>query len=196
MKNEIIGLKRGALRTRMHEGHPIDPAALADSRYRGTSLGLPGWMERLSWKTFRKSFWRDPESGSLLGWNTRVLQEGNESPTTPLRSQAGHALTFGPYEVVQGDQEALPEGLEHCLLIDYGRGRGSPLSPLRLLRDPIVALVPGSAELLLGWSYLRLGFRLATPSYFLLEREGNLDGIQPPWFIERQASSPLPLSQT
>ena len=43
------------------------------------------------------------------------------------------------------------------------------------LRDPMVALAPGSTERLLGWSYLDLGFALPTPSYFLLERIGPLD---------------------
>jgi hypothetical protein len=46
------------------------------------------------------------------------------------------------------------------------------------MRDPIVALHEGSVDLLLGWSYLDLGFwRMPTPSYFLLEREGPLERV-------------------
>ena len=51
----------------------------------------------------------------------------------------------------------------------------------RLMRDPLIALNPGSNQLLLGWSYADLGFaRLGTPSYFLLERERPLGHIAYP----------------
>jgi hypothetical protein len=61
------------------------------------------------------------------------------------------------------------------LLLDYGLGGNGALDPTSLVRDPIVALTPGSADVLLGWTYLDLGFaRVGTPSYFLLERHAPL----------------------
>ena len=48
-------------------------------------------------------------------------------------------------------------------------------SPLSRVGDPIVALRRDDATLLLGWSYLDLGFsRLGTPVFFSLERHGPL----------------------
>ncbi len=52
-------------------GHAIDRTALAGGSYRGTSLGLPRWLERATWTTFRKVF--APLKGDrLFGWNVRV----------------------------------------------------------------------------------------------------------------------------
>jgi hypothetical protein len=43
------------------------------------------------------------------------------------------------------------------------------------MRDPLVALRPGDASALLGFTYVALGpLRIETPSFFLLEREGPL----------------------
>ena len=48
------------------------------------------------------------------------------------------------------------------------------------VRDPIVAVHAGSVAMLLGWSYVDLGFaRMPTPSYFLLERERALTYVPP-----------------
>ena len=41
---------------------------------RGISLGLPAWVERLSWKKFAKAFHRDPRTQRLRGWNVRIEQ--------------------------------------------------------------------------------------------------------------------------
>ena len=49
-----------------------------------------------------------------------------------------------------------------------------------LMRDPIVAVNPGSADLLLGWSYLDLGrVQVGTPSFFSLERDVPLTHLAP-----------------
>ena len=78
---------KAQLRARILAGHPVDPSALEGWAYRGTSLGLPRFIEKLTWKTFQKTFWREPSSGRLLGWNVRLEQAGAE----PVQRNAGQA---------------------------------------------------------------------------------------------------------
>lgn len=177
--HEFVDLSRRELARLLREGHPIDPRALDETIYRGTSLGIPGWVERLAWKIFAKTFHRDPVSGVLRGWNVRVEQHGIAGPLV-LRRRHGHPVTFGHFHVVGCAGMAMPIEAPG-LLLDYGRGGNPRLDPSGRVRDPIVALTPGSADVLLGWSYLDLGFaRLGTPSYFLLERAGALDHVAAP----------------
>ncbi len=169
------------LRTVLAAGHPIDPAALDDTLYRGVSLGIPRWVERLAWTTFVKTFHRDPETGDLRGWNVRLHQRGLEGPVEPMRDpNSDEQRTFGHFRVVDCEGRRVPDGADGGLLIHYGLGGNRAWDGIRLLRDPIVALSPGSTERLLGWSYLDLGVRVPTPSYFLLERVGALDHVAGP----------------
>lgn len=168
---EVARLPREALHDLVRRGNAIDPRALDDTEYRGVSLGLPALVERLTWKTFQKTFHRDPATGLLRGWNVKVEQRGVDAPSVPKRGRDGRPLTFGHYVVVDG-----AEG--RGLLIDYSQGARGPLDPLRLVRDPIVAVNEGDPSLLLGWTYLAIGpFSPGTPSYFTLEREGPLSHI-------------------
>src|SRR5271165_2188857 len=102
-------MRRKDLAAALREGHAIDPSALDDSEYRGISLGLPAWMERLSWKTFQKTFHRDPRTGQLRGWNVRVEQRGLDACSVP-RLRKGAAWSFGHYRVVELS-ERVPRGL-------------------------------------------------------------------------------------
>jgi len=176
----LLRTSRDELRALLRAGRPVDPDALADTAYKGISLGLPAWVDRLAWKTFQKVFHRDPRTGRLRGWNVRVEQHGVDAPSVPQRKR-GVPVTFGHFAVVPlaGYRTPLPCG--DGLMLDYGLGGNAALDPVRLLRDPIVALVDGSAELLLGWSYVDLGVaRVGTPSFFTLEREGPLDHVAAP----------------
>lgn len=164
---ELCRCSRAELARVLRTGHPIDATALADSEYRGTSLGLPPFADRLLWKRFRKAFRRDPASGALVGWNVRTEQD---VACTPRRRANGEAVTFGHFAVIEAPTGTPGLGA-HGLLLDYGKA-GSVLDPLRTLRDPLVAVHAGSIELLLGRTYLALGpLTLPTPSYFILERE-------------------------
>lgn len=164
---ELSSCSPAALARLLRAGHPIAAAALADSEYRGTSLGLPRFADRLLWKRFRKAFRRDPASGALVGWNVRTEQD---VACTPRRRADGEVMTFGHFAVVEAPAGTPGLGA-HGLLLDYGKA-GSALDPLRALRDPLVAVHPGSVELLLGRTYLALGpLTLPTPSYFILERD-------------------------
>jgi hypothetical protein len=178
--DELCGLPGDGLRERMRRGHPIDPAALADTEYRGISLGLPRWLEQLTWKTFMKVFHRDEHRGVLRGWNVRLEQTGIFGPCVP-RQKGGRRVTFGHYEVLPASGYRVPHGLDQGVMLDYGLGRNGRLAPLSRARDPVVALEPGGVALLLGWTYLDLGLRLLpTPSYFLLERHGPLGEVVGP----------------
>jgi hypothetical protein len=79
------------------------------------------------------------------------------------------------YEVVSPRRVRTPPGFDRGLIIDYARGRNAPCDPVRLSKDPLVAVLPDRADLLLGVTYLALGpLCLETPTYFLLEREGPI----------------------
>jgi hypothetical protein len=177
---DLLAMSRPELRALLEGGHPIDPSALDDTEYVGVSLGLPAWMVKLSWRTFRKTFHRDPESGALRGWNVRMKQTGLHGPREEMRDRKGEPRCFGFYEVVPADTYRMPVRCQHGLMIDYGRAPQNPwLDPVRHGRDPLVALRAGSVEQLLGWTYLDLGFfDLGTPSYFLLTREGPLQHVR------------------
>ncbi len=101
-RDELISMPRHALMGVLRDGYPIDPAALDDTEYRGISLGLPAFLERLTWKTFQKTFHRDPETGHLRGWNVRIEQRGLDAESVPLVKR-GAPFTFGHYRVVPLD---------------------------------------------------------------------------------------------
>jgi hypothetical protein len=171
---DLLGLGRRQLMDLLRGGHPIDPRALDDTEYHGVSLGLPGFVEALTWKKFKKTFHRDPATGALRGWNVREEQNGLDAPWIDRRDTAGAPLTFGHYQVVEARSAKVPKGCDRGLLIDYRVDGGA----MRRVRDPIVALSPEDPTLLLGWSYLDLGFtHLGTPSFFSLTRGGRLGHV-------------------
>lgn len=134
-------------------GHRFDPHSVAGWVYRGTSLGLPRWIDRLTWIKFAKAF-----DHRARGWNIRIEQTGPWRP----QLRRGRPITFGHFAVVERDAG---------ILLDYSAGRGA----LRLLRDPVVAL-DDRADTLLGRSLVQLGpAAIPTPSYFLLERGDPLN---------------------
>lgn len=170
VREQMLSMGGRELRDVLHRGHAIDPGELADWEYRGISLGLPEFVDRLAWKTFLKTFHRDPETGVLRGWNVRLEQYGIDGPIEAME-QGGAPIRFGHYRVASLTDYALPHPIPRGVLLDYGRGGNSPMDPTRFVRDPVVALEEGSVERLLGWSYVDvMGLRFGTPSFFLLER--------------------------
>jgi hypothetical protein len=167
--DSLLPLSRPELRARFAAGRAVDPQALAGWAYLGVSLGLPRWVERLSWKTFVKAFHAEHQGGGLRGWNLRLRQAGLNGPHEALL-RGGVPWTFGHYRVVQE---------EAGLLIDYGRGANAALDPTRLLRDPLVSLDDGACDLLLGTSLVQIGpWRVPTPSWFLLQRLRRLEAAE------------------
>lgn len=173
-RDDLLTMNKTELTRLLGSSHPVDPATLDDTEFRGVSLGLPRFVERLTWKTFRKVFHRDPTTGVLRGWNVRIVQRGVDGPYEPMERR-GEPKTFGHYRVVPMEGYRCPRPCPNGLMLDYGLGGNSALDFVRLLRDPVVAVNEGSADLLLGWSYLDLGIlRLGTPSFFSLERDRPL----------------------
>lgn len=165
---------RRELRQCLVEGHPVEPAALEGWAYRGIALGLPRFVERLSWKTFQKTFYREPGTGRLLGWNVRLHQDGVTAPSRPLERR-GVPVTTWHYEVVPAAEVRTPRGFDRGLVIDYARGKNPLYDTIRFMKDPLVAVEPGNADVLLGVTWVDLGpLRLETPTYFVLEREHRL----------------------
>jgi hypothetical protein len=174
-RDDVLRLDRRGLHALLRDGHPIDPRALDDTVYRGISLGLPAWVDRVAWKTFQKVFHRDPATGLLRGWNVRVEQHGVDAASVPVQRD-GAPLTFGHFLVTDLAAYRVPHACGAGLMLDYGRGGNAAWDVTRVLRDPIVAIEPGRTDLLLGWSYLDLaGVRVGTPSFFTLDHEGPLD---------------------
>lgn len=150
-------------------GRAVAPERLAGADYRGVSLGLPRLAERLTWKTFRKSFRRDAD-GAVSGLNVRLEQTGVESAPVPRRDRRGEVVSFGPFAVVPLPAGGTPFGCEAGVVFDYG-ARHPAWHPLGLTRDVVVALDPDHT-LLLGALYVEVGgLGLRTPSFFTLERE-------------------------
>jgi hypothetical protein len=174
-------LGKAALAEALLAGHPVDSEALDDSVYRGVSLGLPAFVDRLAWKTFAKVFHRDRARGVLRGWNLRVEQTGTAGDIVPKKKK-GEDFHFGHFVVRPARRYRTPRLLRHALVLDYGLGGNPLLDPTCFVRDPIVAVNRGSADLLLGWTYLDVaGLRIGTPSYFTLERVGPLEkAFDPP----------------
>jgi hypothetical protein len=179
--SDFLALDRAQLAAALAQGHAIESDALANRVYRGVSLGLPAFVDRLAWKTFAKVFLRDRERRLLRGWNLRLAQTGLEGPLVPLQKR-GQDFHFGHFHVEPAAGYAMPRPLPQALVLDYGRGGNPRFDPTSAVRDPIVAVNEGSAELLLGWTYLDLGaLRLGTPSYFTLEAVGPIEtSFEPP----------------
>jgi hypothetical protein len=179
MVQEFLKADRRELRDQMRNGYAIDPAALAGFTYHGISLGLPRWVEKLSWKKFMKVFYQEADTQCLRGWNVRAADDDLTKDWSP-KIKNDRPVTFGHYHVVDAYVPHVPEELRHGLLIDYSRGGRGGNGALNHLRDPIVALAPDSVDTLLGWSYMALGqSRIPTPSYFLLTRGDALESPEP-----------------
>lgn len=174
----LLDLDRRELAELMRSGHAIDPRALDDREYAGVSLGLPRFVEAVTWKTFMKVFHRDARRNVLRGWNVRLEQTGVGGPIA-FKTRRGERRTFGHYHVVPLDDST---DIRTGLLLDYGLGHNKRLDPIGRVRDPIVALERDDATLLLGASYVAaIGRSIATPSYFALERRGALESfVEPP----------------
>ena len=146
----------------------MDPKALSGSNYRGVSLGLPRIVERLTWKTFRKSFHTDAD-GSVSGFNVRLMQDGLTAPSRP-RQRDGKDFVFGPFAIDALPEDGTPFGCKRGVVFNYGK-RHSRYHPIGMTRDVVVAL-DDRCDVLLGALYIELGqTQIRTPSYFTLERD-------------------------
>jgi hypothetical protein len=138
----------------------FDARLLGGSTYRGISVGLPALVERLLWRKFAKHF---DQAGA--GFNVRIIQNDLTQPWLPQRKRNGDVRSFGPFRITT-----------HGSRVELDYSIANPL--MQQLRDPLVA-IDARADLLVGCSQLAVGQRrLATPSYFVLQRDSALTKLQ------------------
>lgn len=180
-RHDVLAYSSKQFAAAMARGYAIDLDALANAQYRGISLNLPGFVDRLTWKVFRKTFYRDPATGTHRGWNVRMVQRGIDAPSEPMRRADGTPKTFGHYLVRDARSLKVARGYNAGIFLDYIAARNPLSDPGRFAAAPVVALNAGDPTLLLGWEYLKLGpFSVPTPSYWLLEYEGPIEEIVAP----------------
>jgi hypothetical protein len=171
-------LDRQALARRFARGQPVDPASLADTRFRGVTLGLPALIERLAWSLFAKDVIRD-DDGALVGWNVRLQQPAQRDPTTLATTTLRPRITrrtpqlFAPFVVAgtpDGGNARDGGGLDYRPTHRW--------SPLAAVIDPLVVLNRDDDDdddvpVLLGVSRVAVGGRhITTPTWFALRADG------------------------
>jgi hypothetical protein len=157
--------------------YPLDLDALTDTQYQGVDLSLPPIINKILWKTFRKTFHRDAKTGQLRGWNYRMEQTGIDGPRTP-KKRNGRNWSFAHYVVRSAAGKRFPRRWQGPHFLDYG-GLGNPFGE-NLGYTPLVAVNEGDMSLLLGWEVFKLG-PLFVPlrDYWALRLEGPLEEVVP-----------------
>ena len=179
--SDLEQMTRTQLHSVLTHGFPLDLDEMADSQYFGVEVGLPDFATKLLWKTFRKTFHRDSRTKELRGWNVRMEQTGVRGATRPMLDRRGRAKTFGHYVVRDASDISWPSSLRPAHYLDYGHAGNLRRDPAALGATPLVAVNPGSMDLLLGWEVLRVAGRLVPlPDYWALERQGPLDEVIAP----------------
>lgn len=162
-------------------GHPILHDELHNTKYMGVDLCLPKWVNKILWKTFRKTFYRDPKTGVLRGWNVKLEQTGYEFPTVPKKNSKGEELAFGHYHLCSAKGKKFPKGWQGADYLDYGIAGNRAIDIEGLGYCPLVAVNEGSTDLLLGWEIFKVGsLFIPLNDYWVLKREGKLDAVVNP----------------
>ena len=163
-----------------NNGHPIPVNDLPNSQYLGVDLSLPSWVNKILWKTFRKTFYRDEDSGVIRGWNVKLEQTGYGFPTIAKKDSQGNELAFGHYHVCSAAGKSFPKSWRGADYLDYGVA-GNPFYDVAGLGYcPLVAVNEGSADLLLGWEVFKIGsLFIPLNDYWLLKKEGPITVVQP-----------------
>mgnify|MGYP007011832116 CR=1 FL=1 len=174
--DELLTLSNRDLYAIVEQANPLDLDAIADTTYTGIDLSMPAWFHRLMWKSFRKTFHRDPVTGRIRGWNVKVEQVGWATPPPPRRDRQGRPLTFGHYEVRSAEGLRFPRGWKGPHYIDYRFAGNRALDfPANAGYCPLVSVNAGSSELLLGWEIFNVaGLQVPLNDFWVLVREGPL----------------------
>jgi hypothetical protein len=159
--------------------HPIDTEALVGKMYRGVDLSLPPIMNKILWKTFRKTFVRDTEDGDIRGWNVRMEQTGWDGPGKPMMKN-GKQIAFGHYRVRSARGIRFPGGWQGEQYLDYSVAGNPWFDPASKTFSPLVAVNKGEFDLLLGWEVFKIGsVFIPIPDYWALRLEGPVDVVEP-----------------
>jgi hypothetical protein len=174
---DLLAMQRSQLHEIIARANPLDITALEEKQYQGVDLSLPPFMNKILWKTFRKTFHRDPRSGVLRGWNYRMEQTGIDGPRLPMKRR-GKNWTFAHYEVRPAAGLRFPRGWRGAQYLDYTEV-GNPFVEA-LGYTPLVAVNEGDMSLLLGWEIFKLGpLFIPLPDYWALREEGPLEEVVP-----------------
>ena len=131
---------------------------------------MPATSRLLGIRRFIKGF--RSINGTVHGYNVSVTGTDLDLPWV-ARLQRGGRREWAPFAVTLADRTA--DGpYSDALLLDYGAVENPEPGLPRRLRDYLVAVSPGSDEILLGQAYVVLG-RLRVPvGWFVLERLGRI----------------------
>lgn len=179
---DLLNMDKKGLREILFRGTPIDINQMSSSAYVGIDLSLPGWMNKLLWKKFRKAMYRDTVSDVIRGWNVRLVQNGIDGPSIPMRKSNGEEWAFGHFVLRSADGIRFPKGWEggHYLDFRIPYAGNSTFDPARFGFCPIVAVNEGSVELFLGVEIFKVGpFFIDIHDFWLLHREGPLETVVP-----------------
>jgi len=178
--DDLLNMTNQHRRQVMFNAHPLDVDALDNTMYRGIDLSLPRIMNMILWKTFRKTFVRDPESGEMRGWNVRMEQTGWEGPGKPMTDSRGEQISFGHYRVKSARGIKFPGGWSGEQFLDYTSAGNPWFDPAAMGYTPLVAVNKGSNDLLLGWEIFKIGpVFVPLPDFWALKLEGPLDKVVP-----------------
>ena len=176
--DELLKMNKEEVARVFRNGHPIKVEELDNTQYLGIDLSMPGWFHKYFWKTFRKTFYRYPETGVLRGWNVKLEQNGWDGTQTPKKDEKGEDHSFGHYQVLPAAGKKFPKGWQGSEYLDYGVAGNKMLDPAALGYCPLVAVNEGSTDLLLGWEVFKIGgFFIPLSDYWVLKREGPLEKI-------------------
>jgi hypothetical protein len=155
----LLDASGSTLARTLADAAPVTAQTLAGFQWRGISLGLPGVVEAVTWKTFVKVFVAEGAGATARGWNLRIRQTGLDGPIEIIKS-------FGHFDIQAAPMD--PRWPKGTALLDYSPEGG----PTGRDRDPLGAL---DADAVLGWTYVSVaGWVLGTPSYVLLRRDRPL----------------------
>jgi len=178
--DDLMTLDAAALHGIIDAGRPVDELAVAGTQYLGVDLSLPKPIGRLLWKTFRKTFYRDPDTGVLRGWNVRMEQLGVEAEQTPMTDRKGRALSFGHYHLRCATGLRFPRKWSGGHFLDYTVAGNRYADVARFGYTPLVAVNTQQSDLLLGWEVFRMGPAfLPLPLYYALRLDGPLEEVVP-----------------
>ena len=177
---DLMEMSNRDLHAIVERAHPLNLTAMANTQYLGVDLSLPGVVQKLLWKTFRKTFHFDPALGVLRGWNVKMEQTGVRGPAVPLTDHNGRQITFGHYRVQSAEGVRFPRGWQGPHFLNYTVAGNRFTDAGRFGFTPLVAVNEGQHDLLLGWEVMKVGgLFLPIPDYWALELQGPLTDIEP-----------------
>ncbi|MGE0404356.1 MAG: hypothetical protein AB7T06_47040 [Kofleriaceae bacterium] len=123
-------------------------------------------------KKFVKGFYRDGETGKVMGYNSPVVCNVLDG-RWHLRPNDTSPKRYGFYEAYPVDPTSRDNKHLHALMLDYGKGNNPRFDIMAGLRDYLVQVDPSNPDLFLGKADFALGparLNLGWFNYFILER--------------------------